>query len=147
MSTSSLPGESGTRYPVTKSDTEWRQQLSRAEYHVLREAGTERPYVGEYTDTETEGVYSCRACGAELFRSDTKFHSNCGWPAFWAPSADDHVELVPDRSLGVVRTEVRCASCGSHLGHVFEGEGFPTPTDQRYCINSVSLRLDPTTSS
>ena len=147
MSTSSLPGESGTRYPVAKSDTEWRQQLSRAEYHVLREAGTERPYVGEYTDTETQGVYSCRGCGAELFRSDTKFHSGCGWPAFWAPSADDGVELITDRSLGMTRTEVRCASCGSHLGHVFEGEGFGTPTDQRYCINSISLRLEPTPGS
>ena len=128
-------------YPVAKSDQEWREQLSPAEYAVLRQAGTERAFTGEYTDTETQGVYSCRACGAELFRSDTKFHSHCGWPSFYAPSADDHVELIEDRSMGMVRTEVRCASCGSHLGHVFEGEGYDTPTDQRYCINSVSLRL------
>ena len=131
------------QYPVAKSDTEWRQQLSPAEYRVLREAGTERAWVGEYTDTETEGVYRCKACSAELFRSTTKFHSNCGWPSFYAPSEGDAVELISDRSMGMVRTEVRCASCGSHLGHVFEGEGFPTPTDQRYCINSISLDLQP----
>ncbi|TNM64442.1 peptide-methionine (R)-S-oxide reductase MsrB [Streptomyces sp. NP160] len=134
---------SSRQYPVAKSDTEWRQQLSPAEYRVLREAGTERAWVGEYTDTETEGVYRCKACSAELFRSTTKFHSNCGWPSFYAPSESDAVELITDRSLGMVRTEVRCASCGSHLGHVFEGEGFPTPTDQRYCINSISLDLEP----
>ncbi|MDE9366834.1 peptide-methionine (R)-S-oxide reductase MsrB [Luteipulveratus sp. YIM 133132] len=132
-----------TSYPVTRSEQEWREQLSSEEFHVLREAGTERPFTGEYTDTETEGVYSCRACGAELFRSTTKFHSHCGWPSFYAPSEDDNVELIQDRSMGMVRTEVRCASCGSHLGHVFEGEGYATPTDQRYCINSVSLRLEP----
>lgn len=130
-------------YPVTKSDDEWRQQLSPDEYDVLRQAGTERPFTGEYTDTETQGVYSCRACGAELFRSDTKFHSGCGWPSFYRPSADDKVELLEDRSLGRVRTEVRCSACGSHLGHVFEGEGYDTPTDQRWCINSVSLTLQP----
>ena len=130
-------------YAVTKSDEEWRAELTPEEYAVLRQAGTERPYAGEYTDTRTEGVYSCRACSAELFTSDTKFHSNCGWPAFWAPSSEDGVELLTDRSMGAVRTEVRCASCGSHLGHVFEGEGFGTPTDQRYCINSISLTLRP----
>lgn len=130
-------------YKVTKSEQEWRDQLSAEEYAVLRQAGTERPFTGEYTDTETEGVYNCRACGAELFRSTTKFHSHCGWPSFYAPSEGDNVELITDRSLGMVRTEVRCASCGSHLGHVFEGEGYDTPTDQRYCINSVSLTLDP----
>ena len=130
-------------YQVTKSDAEWREQLSRDEYQVLRKAGTEAPFVGEYTDTNTEGVYRCRACQAELFRSDTKFESHCGWPSFYDPKDTDAVELIQDRSLGMVRTEVRCARCGSHLGHVFEGEGYPTPTDQRYCINSISLRLAP----
>jgi peptide-methionine (R)-S-oxide reductase len=130
-------------YPVTKDEAQWREALSPSEYRVLREAATEPPFVGEYTDTTTEGVYSCRACGAELFRSETKFTSHCGWPSFYSPLAGDRVELLEDRSMGMVRVEVRCAACGSHLGHVFEGEGYPTPTDQRYCINSISLRLEP----
>jgi peptide-methionine (R)-S-oxide reductase len=130
-------------YAVQKSDEQWRAELSKAEYHVLRQAGTEPPFTGEYTDTKTEGVYSCRACGAELFRSDTKFDSHCGWPSFYDPANSDAVELIEDRSLFMTRVEVRCRSCGSHLGHVFEGEGYGTPTDQRYCINSVSLRLEP----
>jgi peptide-methionine (R)-S-oxide reductase len=130
-------------YRVEKSDEEWRAQLSADEYHVLRQAGTERAFVGEYTDTKTEGVYRCRACDAELFRSATKFESHCGWPSFFAPLAEDRVEYVEDTSLGMRRTEVRCATCGSHLGHVFEGEGYDTPTDQRYCINSISLTLEP----
>ena len=129
---------------VTKSDEQWRAQLSPAEFHVLRESGTEAPFVGEYTDTETEGVYRCRACDAELFRSDHKFHSGCGWPSFYAPTSNDAVELIEDRSLAPrIRTEVRCAKCGSHMGHVFEGEGYEVPTDQRWCINSVSLVLEP----
>lgn len=127
---------------VTKSDQEWREQLSPAEYAVLREAGTERPFTGEYTDTETEGVYRCRACDAELFRSDTKFHSHCGWPSFYAPSDSDAVILKEDSSLGMTRVEVICANCHSHLGHVFHGEGYGTPTDDRYCINSVSMTLE-----
>ena len=131
-------------YAVDKSEQEWRAELSPAEYHVLREAGTERPFVGEYTDTTTEGVYACRACGAELFTSTTKFESHCGWPSFYSPLAGDTVEYIEDRTLGMKRVEVRCASCGSHLGHVFEGEGYDTPTDQRYCINSISLSLRPT---
>jgi peptide-methionine (R)-S-oxide reductase len=132
-------------YPISLDESQWREKLTPQEYQVLRQAGTEPPFVGEYTDTTTEGVYSCRACGAELFRSDTKFSSHCGWPSFFSPLADDRVELIEDRSLGMTRTEVRCATCGSHLGHVFEGEGYPTPTDQRYCINSISMRLEPTT--
>jgi len=130
-------------YQVEKSDAEWREQLSPAEYEVLRRAGTERAFVGEYTDTKTTGVYKCRACQAELFRSTTKFDSHCGWPSFYAPLAGDTVEYIEDRSMGSIRTEVRCASCGSHLGHVFEGEGYGTPTDQRFCINSISLKLEP----
>ncbi len=130
-------------YQVNKSDDEWRAQLSPEEFQVLRKAGTEAPYKGEYTDTKTVGAYNCRACGYELFRSETKFDSHCGWPSFFAPLAEDRVEYVEDRSMGSVRTEVRCANCGSHLGHVFEGEGYGTPTDQRYCINSVSLTLTP----
>lgn len=130
-------------YQVEKSDAEWREQLSPAEYQVLRQAGTERAFTGEYTDTKTVGVYKCRACQTELFRSDTKFDSHCGWPSFYAPLAGDTVEYITDTSGGMVRTEVRCATCGSHLGHVFEGEGYGTPTDQRYCINSISLTLEP----
>ena len=135
---------SGRSYAVDKSEDEWRVQLSPQEYHVLREAGTERPITGEYTDEKRVGVYACRACGTELFRSETKFESHCGWPSFYAPLAGDRVEYLEDRSLpGRPRIEVRCATCGSHLGHVFEGEGYDTPTDQRYCINSVSLTLVP----
>ncbi len=148
MSTSSPAGDGplrpdGSRYPVVRSEEQWRELLGAQAYRVVREAGTEPPYVGEYTDTTTEGVYSCRACGAELFRSDTKFESHCGWPSFYAPLAADSVVYLEDTALGYPRTEVRCASCGGHLGHVFEGEGYPTPTDQRYCINSIAVRLEP----
>ena len=134
---------SGRTYPVDLSDQEWRTKLSPEEYSVLRQGGTERPFTGEYTDSHTQGVYSCRACGAELFRSNEKFDSHCGWPSFFAPLAEDRVEYLEDRSGGMLRTEVRCAACGSHLGHLFSGEGYDTPTDQRYCINSISVRLEP----
>jgi peptide-methionine (R)-S-oxide reductase len=130
-------------FPVAKSEDEWRRELTPEEYLVLRQAGTERPYTGEYWDTHTVGVYRCRACGDELFTSQEKFDSHCGWPSFWAPLAEGKVRYLRDSALGMERIEVRCASCNSHLGHVFEGEGYSTPTDQRYCINSVSLKLEP----
>jgi peptide-methionine (R)-S-oxide reductase len=133
----------GAPYDVVKTEDEWRAELDPEAYHVLREAGTERPWSGEYTETKTQGVYACRACGAELFRSAEKFDSHCGWPSFFSPLAGDRVVEIEDRSMGMKRVEVRCARCGSHLGHVFEGEGYGTPTDLRYCINSVSLRMEP----
>ncbi|MFY2790502.1 peptide-methionine (R)-S-oxide reductase MsrB [Rhodococcus sp. KRD162] len=128
---------------VQLTDAQWREKLTPEEYAVLRQAGTERPGVGEYTDTTTEGIYECRACGAELFRSTEKFESHCGWPSFFDPADSDAVILKEDTTLGMRRVEVICRSCHSHLGHVFEGEGYPTPTDQRYCINSISLTLKP----
>ena len=124
------------------SDDEWKARLTPAEYRVLRQAGTEAPFTGEYTDTKTVGVYRCRACDAELFRSEQKFESHCGWPSFFSPLAGDAIVERADDSLGMRRVEVLCANCGSHLGHVFSGEGYPTPTYLRYCINSVSLRLE-----
>jgi peptide-methionine (R)-S-oxide reductase len=133
----------GTPFVTVRSEDEWKEMLSPAEYHVLREAGTERAFTGEYTDAKTRGTYSCRACGAHLFTSDTKFDSHCGWPSFYSALAGDAVVEIEDVSMGMRRVEVRCASCGSHLGHVFAGEGYGTPTDLRYCINSVSLRLEP----
>ena len=133
----------GTPYPVQLDDKELAEALDPLSFAVLRKAGTERAGTGKYTDEEAEGVYRCKACRAELFRSDTKFHSGCGWPSFYAPTADDAVVLLTDHLLGYPRTEARCANCGSHLGHVFTGEGYPVPTDERWCINSVSLTLEP----
>ena len=129
-------------YDVKRTEEQWRRLLSPEEFRVLRQAGTEAPFTGEYTDTTTEGVYSCRACSAELFRSETKFDSHCGWPSFYESVREDAVELLEDTSLGMVRTEVRCAKCGGHLGHVFP-DGFGTPTGDRYCMNSLSLEFKP----
>ena len=123
---------------VQRTEAEWQERLTPEEYRVLRQAGTEAPWTGEYTDTTTEGVYRCRACGAELFRSREKFESHCGWPSFYQPITDT-VEYIEDTSHGMKRVEVRCANCGSHLGHVFP-DG-PKPTGMRYCMNSASLKL------
>jgi peptide-methionine (R)-S-oxide reductase len=138
MTTPTSPGPN-----VEKSDAEWRAELSPAEYDVLRRAGTERPWTGKYVESKDVGVYRCRACDAELFRSTEKFDSHCGWPSFWSPLAGDRVILREDRALGMTRVEVLCANCHSHLGHVFHGEGYDTPTDDRYCINSISLTFAP----
>ena len=133
-------------YRTEKSESEWRAELSADQYAVLREAATERPWTGELLDESRAGLYACAACGNELFKSGTKFDSHCGWPRFYESVRPEAAELIEDRSHGMVRTEVRCAQCGSHLGHVFP-DGFGTPTGDRYCINSVSLTLEPAAGS
>jgi peptide-methionine (R)-S-oxide reductase len=124
-------------YQVTKSEEEWRAELGEQEYAVLRQSATERPWIGE----QRLGTYRCRACGAVLFRAETKFDSHCGWPSFYAPQEGDAVELREDRSLGTVRTEVLCHGCGSHLGHLFD-DAPQTPTGNRFCMNSVALSFE-----
>lgn len=127
---------------IHKTDEEWRKELTPQQYAVLRQAGTERAFTGEYVDTETPGVYRCAACGQELFSSETKYHSGSGWPSFWDVIEEGHVELKTDLSHGMRRVEVVCSRCGSHLGHLFE-DGPRDTTGLRYCINSLSLKLDP----
>jgi len=126
---------------IEKSDEEWRAALTPDQYEVLRQAGTERPWSGKYVDCHDDGTYHCAACGAPLFDASTKFESGSGWPSFYEPKVAEAVELIEDRTHGMVRTEVRCRRCGSHLGHVFD-DG-PAPTGQRYCMNSLALDLQP----
>ena len=134
------------KYEIQHNDDEWRTKLSPAEYKVLRQAATERPWSGELLEEKRDGVYTCKACGNELFKAGTKFDSGCGWPSFYESVRPEAVELLDDKSFGATRTEVRCARCGSHLGHVFP-DGFGTPTGDRYCMNSVSLNFVPGESS
>ena len=128
------------QFPVEKTDAEWKKELTPEQYRVLRQAGTERPFTGIYTDNDKPGVYRCAACGAELFTSGSKFHSGCGWPSIDAAAKAGTVVLRTDNSLGMTRTEVLCANCGGHLGHLFD-DG-PTATGMRYCINSESLKFE-----
>lgn len=127
---------------IVRTEEQWKSQLSPEQYHVLREKGTELPFKNEFDKHFEPGVYACAGCDQELFSSETKFNSGCGWPAFYAAQAGDRVTLTPDRSHGMIRTEVTCSRCDSHLGHIFD-DAPQTPTGQRYCINSVSLKFTP----
>ena len=129
-------------YDVLKTDEEWRALLGADRYAILREAATERPWTGELLEEDREGTYTCGACDAELFTSGTKFEAHCGWPSFYESVRPEAVELLEDRTLGMIRVEVRCAACGSHLGHVFP-DAPQTPTGNRYCMNSLALRFTP----
>jgi peptide-methionine (R)-S-oxide reductase len=129
-------------YEVSKSNDEWKQELDPESFAVLRQAATERAWTGELLDEKRAGLYTCKGCGNELFKSGTKFDSGCGWPSFYESVRPDAVELIEDTTLGMVRTEVRCARCGGHLGHVFP-DGFGTPTGDRYCMNSLALNFSP----
>jgi peptide-methionine (R)-S-oxide reductase len=128
-------------YKIEKTDSEWRSTLNDVEFQVLRQAATERPWTGALLDEKRDGIYRCRACEAELFRSTTKFESGSGWPSFFEPISEDAVKLERDVSLGMARTEVLCATCGSHLGHLFD-DAPQTPTGDRYCMNSISLDFE-----
>ena len=131
-------------YEVERTDAQWRDVLNPQEFQVLRQAGTERAFTGALLNEERPGTYTCRACGNELFNATTKFDAGCGWPSFWEPLREGAVEYLEDNTLGMRRVEVRCAKCGSHLGHVFP-DGYGTPTGDRFCMNSVSLEFVPAT--
>jgi peptide-methionine (R)-S-oxide reductase len=133
-------------YEVSKSEDEWKQKLDPESYAVLRKSATERAWTGELLDEHREGLYTCKGCGNELFKAGTKFDSGCGWPSFYESIRPDAVELIEDKTLGMVRTEVRCSRCGGHLGHVFP-DGFGTPTGDRYCMNSLALDFTPDSES
>jgi len=143
FSSSSAAGkaEMSSSYPVQKSDDEWRAVLSKEQFRILREKGTESPYTGKYdTHAPASGIYACAACSAPLYKATHKFKSGCGWPAYF-DSIPGAVTRHTDKTFGMTRTEIVCSNCGGHLGHVFKGEKYPTPTDERHCVNSVSLRF------
>ncbi|KAK9319991.1 Mss4-like protein [Lipomyces orientalis] len=134
-------GHDNSSYPTQKTEQEWQAILTPQQFRVLREKGTERPFTGEYDYHHAKGVYHCAGCNAPLYQSSTKFDSGCGWPAFF-DAIPGSIKRFEDRTLGMVRTEMVCANCGGHLGHIFKGEGYKTPTDERHCVNSISLKFN-----